>query len=72
MNNAATDLDGATEAHIVNDLSDEALEAAASGDGQRAITWAYCTVLGPAGRFESANRERAAGIAVPSSNSLRC
>jgi len=43
MNNNATDLDQADLALIVNDVSDEALEAAASGNGQRAITWAYCS-----------------------------
>ena len=43
MNNNATDLDEADEALIAHDLSDEALEAAASGDGQRATTWAYCS-----------------------------
>jgi hypothetical protein len=43
MNNNATDLDEADEALIALDLSDEALEAAASGNGQRAITWVYCS-----------------------------
>jgi len=43
MNNDATDLDDTGEALTANDLSDEALEAAASGDGQRATTWAYCS-----------------------------
>jgi len=43
MNNDANDLDEAGEALTANDLSDEALEAAASGDGRRAITWAYCS-----------------------------
>ena len=43
MNNDATDLDETDVALITNDLSDEALEAAGSGDGQRAITWMYCS-----------------------------
>jgi hypothetical protein len=43
MNNDVNDLDEAGEALTANDLSDEALEAAASGDGRRAITWAYCS-----------------------------
>ena len=42
MNNDAADLDETGEFLIVN-VSDEALEAAASGDGQRAVTWAYCS-----------------------------
>lgn len=43
MTSDATDLDETGEALITNDLSDETLEAAASGDGRRAITWAYCS-----------------------------
>jgi hypothetical protein len=43
MNNDIADLDETGETLIADELSDEALEAAASGDGQRAITWAYCS-----------------------------
>ena len=43
MDNDATELAETGDALIANDLSDEALEAAASRDGQRAITWAYCS-----------------------------
>jgi hypothetical protein len=43
MNNDAADLDETGEALIANDLPDEALEAAASGHGQGAVTWAYCS-----------------------------
>ena len=42
MNNDAADLDETGESLIAN-VSDEALEAAASGEGQRAVTWAYCS-----------------------------
>jgi hypothetical protein len=43
MDDDATDLDETGDTLIANDVSDEALEAAASGNGQRAITWAYCS-----------------------------
>ena len=43
MNSDTTDLDKTDETLIANDLSDEALEAAANGHGQGAITWAYCS-----------------------------
>ena len=41
--NSDANLDETDQALIANDLSDEALEAAASGDGRPAITWAYCS-----------------------------
>jgi hypothetical protein len=43
MNSDTSDLDETDETLIANDLSDEALEAAANGHGQGAITWAYCS-----------------------------
>jgi hypothetical protein len=43
MNGDPSDLDEIAETLITFDFSDEALEAAASVDGGRAITWAYCS-----------------------------